>query len=227
MCRDPDGETEGLCVPPRITAGKLGAWAQSLLTFTPSTKNQDTPKQSTATYGALQPPGRCWGSGTGPGGRGCAGSPHQRDTWAPAAASAAASAAAALSCAAAAVCRMLITGTMRQRKSGRSGTMSRLRGLSQARRDRGRICRPPGPGRRLLCGGVVRGLPSAPGRRAGGGCPSSGSRCSAPTPERPLSLCGCGRCRKGVITGRRNLPDVSGEEDKGPTAGTRRQWLPG
>lgn len=66
--------------------------------------------------------------GQAPGGHNCAGGPSRRDTWAPAAASAAASAAATLSCAAAAVCRMLITGTMQQRKSGRGGTMSRVAG---------------------------------------------------------------------------------------------------
>lgn len=59
-------------------------------------------------------------------------------------ASAAASTAATLSCAAAAACRMLITGTMRQRKSGRSGTMSRPRGLSQARRGSRKDLQVPG-----------------------------------------------------------------------------------
>lgn len=155
-------------MPPNIIAGKWGAWAQSLLPSTPSTKNQDTPNRACCV--PCTPPAGQRAGTLGPAweGHDCAGSPPQQDTWAPAAASAAASAAATLSCAAAAVCRMLITGTMQQRKSGKSGTMSRPWGLSQARRDRGRICRSQGPGRRRLCGGAVRGFPSVLGRRAGG-----------------------------------------------------------
>lgn len=67
--------------------------------------------------------------------------------------------------------------------------MSRPWGLSQARRDQGRICRSQGPSWRLLYGGVVRGVPSALGRKTGGSCPSSGQpwHCSNPQ-ETPLSL---------------------------------------
>lgn len=59
-------------------------------------------------------------SETGVGGLDCAGGLASR-TPGPIAASAAAPAAATFSCAAAAACRMLITGTMRQRKSAGVG----------------------------------------------------------------------------------------------------------
>lgn len=87
--------------------------------------------------------------------------------------------------AAAVACRMLITGTMRRRKSGRSGTMSGLEGLSQARRDGGRSCRSQGPAWRRLRGGMERGGAQGPGRELGG------SLSLAPTPERtPFSVGG-------------------------------------
>ena len=107
--------------------------AQSLLSFPLSTENQDLPQgaQSSAMY----PHCRLWGKPGGPNwaGRPATGTPGSCP-WA----SATASAAAMPSCAAAAACRMLITGTMRQRKSGRSRTMSGPQGLSPAKRDGGR-----------------------------------------------------------------------------------------
>lgn len=151
----------------RYHSWKGGALSPESPTLHPKHQEPRTPNRARC-IPCTSPPGQRAGTlGPAREGHDCAGSPHQQDTWAPAAASAAASAAATLSCAAAAVCRMLITGTMQQRKSGRSGTMSRPWGLSQARRDRGRICRSQGPSRRRLCGGAVRGFPSVLGRRAG------------------------------------------------------------
>lgn len=74
--------------------------------------------------------------------------------------------------------------------------MSRLRGLSQARRDRGRICRSQGPGWRLLCGAAARGAPSAPGTRAGVAVLLQGSPGIAPTLQGPLSVGGAGTDRE-------------------------------
>ena len=104
---------------------------------------------------------RLWGK---PGGPNWAGRPATSTPGSCPRASAVASAAAMPSCAAAAACRMLITGTMRQRKSGRSGTMSGPQGLSQAKRDGGRSCRSQGTAWGLLRGGMESGDPRAPGR---------------------------------------------------------------
>lgn len=213
MCRDLDGETWRNCTClPISELESRGPWPRAS-----STKDQNTPKRSgpRTLHSTTLADGRDSESGVGdPIVQAALPAGHLR----PSAASAAASAAATLSCAAAAACRMLITGTMRQRKSGRSGTMSRPRGLSQARRDRGRICRSQGPGWRLLC--VSRwlgGVPRAPGRRAGG--PLSLLRAATTlfqAPRDPPFLCGWDWCRQGIINPRRDLPAFPGQEGKYP-----------
>ena len=166
----------------------------------------------------LQALGQAWGTRLGR--QGCHRTPGP---WPRA--SAAASAAAMPSRAAATACRMLITGTMRQRKSGRSGTMSGPEGLSQARRDGGRIRRSQGPAWKRLHGGMERGgEPRAPGRSWGA------ASAVLPPLREPLSLwAGPGKTGNysKPITPRRDLPVSPGQKSKHHTAGVSTEWLLG
>lgn len=96
--------------------------------------------------------------------------------------------------------------------------MSRPRGLSQARRGPRKELQVPGARpETALCLEVVRGVPRAPGRRAGGWLSllrAAVTLFQSPRDSSPSLW--VGQCRQGIINPRRDLPGLPGQEGKCP-----------